>query len=193
VDECNLEHPKVPNKPHLLRGGKRKDFLIFIIAITFIVVLPSVMAHCPLCTGATIIGVGITRSFGLDDSIVGIFVGGMIVSTALWFDNILKRKDIGTKGNSKLRLVSLIILISILTLITFYYTGLFGRGNSYRILGVESILVGSLSGGIVSLGSFYYSNHLKDKNNGKVLFNYQTIVISLIALILNAGVFAFLF
>ena len=180
-------------KKKQLMKTKRTFVFILIIAIAFIVVLPSVMAHCPLCTGATIIGVGITRSFGLDDSIVGIFVGGMIVSTALWFDNILKRKDIGTKGNSKLRLVSLIILISILTLITFYYTGLFGRGNSYRILGVESILVGSLSGGVVSLGSFYYSNHLKNKNNGKVLFNYQTIVISLIALILNTGLFAFLF
>ena len=150
--------------------------------------MPKVMAHCPLCTGATIVGVGITRSLGLDDSIVGVFVGGMIISTALWFNNILKKKNFG--GNEKLRLFSLIILTSILTLVTFYYAGLFGRGNSFRIFGIESILVGSFSGGVLSLGAFYFSNNLKNKNGGKVLFSYQTMIISLIALVINAGLFA---
>ena len=77
----------------------RKAFMLTLaVAIAFIGVLPAVMAHCPLCTGATIVGVGITRSFGLDDSIVGVFVGGMIISTALWFNNVLKKRNIGTKG-----------------------------------------------------------------------------------------------
>src|SRR3989344_4847615 len=123
---------------------------------------------------------------------IGVFVGGMIISTALRFNNVLKKRNIGTKGNEKLRLLSLIILTSILTLVTFYYAGLFGRGNEFRIFGIESILVGSFSGGILSLGAFYYSNYLKNKNGGKVLFNYQTMIISLIALIVNAGLFALL-
>ncbi len=159
------------------------------ITIPLIALLPGVMAHCPLCTGATIVGVGITRSFGLDDSIVGVFVGGMVISTALWMDNVLKKKNMG-KGNDKLRVFSLIFLASILTLLTFYYAGLFGRGNEFRIFGIESILVGSVSGGILSLASFYYSNHLKRKNGGKVLFNYQTMVLSLAVLIANAVLFA---
>ena len=112
----------------------------------------------------------------------------MIISTALWFNNILKKKNFG--GNEKLRLFSLIILTSILTLVTFYYAGLFGRGNSFRIFGIESILVGSFSGGVLSLGAFYFSNNLKNKNGGKVLFSYQTMIISLIALVINAGLFA---
>lgn len=172
------------------RTMKKALMLMLAIAVAFIGVLPAVMAHCPLCTGATIVGVGITRSLGLDDSIVGVFVGGMIISTALWVDKILKRKNIGTRGDDKLKLASLIILTSILTLITFYYAGLFGRGNEFRILGIESILVGGFSGGIVSLGAFYYSNYLKNKNGGKTLFSYQTMMISLIALIVNAGLFA---
>jgi len=163
-----------------------------LVIIPFMALLPGVMAHCPLCTGATIIGVGITRSLGLDDSIVGVFVGGMIISTALWADKVLKKKNLGIKGNDKLRLLSLIALMSVLTLVTFYYAGLFGRGNSFRIFGIESLLVGSFSGGILSLGAFYYSNHLKNKNGGKVLFNYQTMVISLAVLMMNAGLFALL-
>src|SRR3989338_1786548 len=138
--------------------------LLLIPILSLILIIPKAAAHCPLCTAATIVGVGVTRSFGLDDSIVGIFVGGMIISTALWFNNVLKKRNIGTKGNEKLRLLSLIILTSILTLVTFYYAGLFGRGNEFRIFGIESILVGSFSGGILSLGAFYYSNYLKNKN-----------------------------
>ncbi len=149
------------------------------------------MAHCPLCTGATIAGVSITRAFGFDDSIVGVFTGGMIISTALWFDKILKKK--GFKGNNQLRLISLIVFTGILTLITFYYAGLFGRGNSYRMMGVENILIGLFSGVAVSLAAFYYSNHLKAKNGGKVLFSYQTIVLSMTGLIINAGLFALIF
>ncbi|PIZ82880.1 hypothetical protein COX97_02535 [Candidatus Pacearchaeota archaeon CG_4_10_14_0_2_um_filter_05_32_18] len=181
-----------PEKKKPERKMRKAFMLTLAVAIAFIGVLPAVMAHCPLCTGATIVGVGITRSFGLDDSIVGVFVGGMIISTALWFNNVLKKRNIGIKGNEKLRLLGLIILTSILTLVTFYYAGLFGRGNEFRIFGIESILVGSFSGGILSLGAFYYSNYLKNKNGGKVLFNYQTMIISLIALIVNAGLFALL-
>ena len=164
---------------------------LMLVLTLVIILIPFAMAHCPLCTGATIAGVGITRALGLNDSIVGVFVGGMIISTALWFNNILKKK--GIKGNEKIRIFSLVIITSILTLLTFYYAGLFGRGNSYRILGIESILVGSFSGGVVSLGAFYLSNHLKNKNGGKVLFNYQTIIISLTALVVNAGLFGFIF
>ena len=65
--------------------------LLLIPLLSLIAVIPGVMAHCPLCTTATIIGVGVTRSFGLDDSIVGVFVGAMIVSSALWLNNALKK------------------------------------------------------------------------------------------------------
>lgn len=183
----------VNGKENEIKIKKKSIFLLAVAVFIFINALPMIMAHCPLCTGATIIGVGITRSLGLDDSIVGVFVGGMIISTSLWLDNLLKKRNTGVKGNEKLRLLSLIILTSVLTLVTFYYAGLFGRGNSFRVFGVESILVGSFSGGILTLAAFYYSNYLKNKNGGKTLFNYQTMIISFVALIINAGLFALIF
>ena len=155
--------------------------------LSIITILPEVMAHCPLCTAATIVGVGVTRSIGLDDSIVGVFVGAMIVSSALWINNILKKKNIG--GNAFLRISSITIATFVLTIFSFYYAGIFGPENSYRIFGVEKIIFGSISGGIVSLGSFWWSNVLKKKNKGKILFNYQTIALTFFALILNAFIF----
>ncbi|PJC45071.1 hypothetical protein CO038_00480, partial [Candidatus Pacearchaeota archaeon CG_4_9_14_0_2_um_filter_39_13] len=57
------------------REGMKHLTLALAVMLAFIATIPGVMAHCPLCTGATIVGVGITRSLGLDDSIVGVFVG----------------------------------------------------------------------------------------------------------------------
>lgn len=162
--------------------------LLASIISSLIILIPSVMAHCPLCTGATIAGVGLTRALGWDDSIVGVFVGAMIISTALWADKLLKKRNIAG-GNDKLRITGLIIITILLTLITFYYAGLFGIGNNYRIFGIERILFGTISGGVVSLASFLISNEIKKKNNGKAKFSYQTIIITFAALILNALLF----
>src|SRR3990167_3815662 len=112
--------------------------LLVMSLLGLIVILPGVMAHCPLCTAATIVGVGVTRSLGWDDSIVGIFVGAMIVSSALWVNNIFKKRNIG--GNAFLRIGSITIATFVLTVLSFYFAGLFGPANTYRIFGMEKII-----------------------------------------------------
>ncbi len=159
--------------------------------LSLIAIIPMVMAHCPLCTAATIVGVGVTRSLSLDDSIVGVFVGAMIVSSALWLDNILKKKNI--RGNKFLRISSIILATSVLTLLSFYYAGILGPANTYRIFGVEKIIFGTISGAAVSFAAFFVSNEIKRKNKGKTLFNYQTMALTLGALILNALLFWMVF
>jgi len=162
---------------------------IFLISLaSLIAIIPGVvMAHCPLCTAATIIGVGVTRSLGWDDSIVGVFVGAMIVSSALWLNNILKKRNIG--GSPFLRISSITLATFVLTILSFYFAGLFGPANTYRILGMEKIIFGTFSGAIVSFMTFFTSNKIKKNNNGKVLFNYQTMVLTFVALLLNALLF----
>ncbi len=149
----------------------------------FVSSMGRVIAHCPLCTGATIVGVGITRSLGLDDSLVGVFVGAMIVSSALWVNNILKKRAI--EGNKYLRIGSITVATLVLTLVTFYYAGLFGLGNEYRILGMERLVFGTLSGMVVSLAAFWGSNKLKRANKGKPFFPYQTMAVTFAALLIN--------
>src|SRR3989338_7433089 len=168
------------------RAYKTSMFLLTAILIV-VAVIPSVMAHCPLCTAATIVGVGVTRSLGWDDSIVGIFVGAMIVSSALWANNIFKKRNIG--GNAFLRTSSIIAATFVLTVLSFYFAGLFGPANTYRIFGMEKIIFGSISGAIVSFAAFFTSKEIKKRNEGKVLFNYQTMSLTFGALIFNALVF----
>ena len=161
--------------------------LLLIPLLIVIAIIPSVMAHCPLCTAATIVGVGVTRSLGWDDSIVGVFVGAMIISSALWFNNILKKKNIG--GNAFLRISSITVATFVLTVLSFYYAGIFGPANTYRSFGIEKIIFGTLSGATVSFAAFFVSNGIKKRNKGKVLFNYQTMALTFGALILNALLF----
>ena len=172
--------------------SKYKISGLLLILLLSIMAIPTVIAHCPLCTGATIVGIGVTRSLGLDDSIVGVFVGAMIVSSGLWINNILKRKNMN-KGRPLLRISGLILLTLVLTYISFYLAGIFGLGNPYRIFGIEKITFGTISGGIVSLAAFFISNEIKRKNNGSVLFNYQTMTLTFIALILNVLAFWLIF
>ena len=153
--------------------------------------ITTIMSHCPLCSGETIIGVGITRSLGWDDSIVGVFVGSMIVSSALWANNILKKKNIG--GSAILRMVSITIATFVLTFLTFYYAGLFGLGNTYRIFGIEKIVFGTLSGSVASIVAFGISNNIKKNNNGKTKFGYQTMVLTFTSLMLNVLLFWIIF
>ncbi len=167
--------------------NKKMLGLFLISLLGLIAIIPYVMAHCPLCTAATIVGVGVTRSLGWDDSIVGIFVGAMIVSSALWINNIFKKRNIG--GNSFLRIGSITIATFVLTVLSFYYAGIFGPANTYRIFGMEKIMFGSISGAIVSFTTFFASNEIKRRNEGKVLFNYQTMALTFGALILNALLF----
>lgn len=161
--------------------------LLLISLLSLISILPGVMAHCPLCTAATVVGVGVTRSLGWDDSIVGVFVGAMIVSSALWANNVLKKRNIG--GNTFLRIGSLTVASFVLTVLSFYFAGIFGPANTYRIFGMEKIIFGSISGAAVSFATFFTSNEIKKRNEGKTLFNYQTITLTLGALILNALLF----
>jgi hypothetical protein len=176
-------------------GEKSKIYgiwgLLIASALLAVIILPEVSAHCPLCTAATIIGVGVTRSIGLDDSIVGLFVGAMIISSALWINKILKKKNMG--GNDFLRITSLIIATTVLTYISFYFAGLFGPANTYRIFGMEKITFGAIFGGFVSLGAFFASDKIKKKNNGKARFKYQTMAFTFGALIVNALIFLVIF
>jgi len=162
--------------------------LLLMPLLSLIAILPGVMAMCPLCTAGTIIGVGVTRALGWDDSIVGIFVGAMIVSTALWVNNVMKKRNMGG-GNAFLRVGSITVATFVLTVLSFYYAGIFGPANTYRIFGMEKIIFGTISGAVVSFAAFFASNKIKMRNEGKTLFHYQSMAITFGALILNALIF----
>jgi|Deesub1362B_J571_1020462.scaffolds.fasta_scaffold00026_30 uncharacterized protein YacL len=142
----------------------------------------AVYAHCPLCTAAVGTGLLVTRLYGVDDTVVGVWIGAFIVSTALWFGRLIERRY----RRLPLHDFTLIMLGLVLTLLPFYFTGLINMQN--RLLGLNKLLLGILVGCFVAYSGIFISGKIKEKR-GKVLFPFQTIAITLASLILVSFVF----
>ena len=151
-------------------------------AISFVLFLiPMVYAHCPLCTAAVGTGIVVTRFYGVDDAIVGIWIGAFIVSTALWLNKAIKKKFI------PLQELLLIILALASTIIPLYLAGLIGNMPS-KLFGVDKLLLGILAGSLATYLGFFVSNIIKKKRE-KVLFPFQTIILTLAFLLLSSAIF----
>ncbi|MDP2925122.1 MAG: hypothetical protein Q8N99_01995 [Nanoarchaeota archaeon] len=169
--------------------------LVFASIISLIILSQSVLAHCPLCTAAAGVGIGVARLLGVDDSIVGLFLGALIVSMGLWFNNWLKKKDV------KIPFQGFLIVFAsfLLTIIPLYLIGIIRNFEIVRslpelsmlglgVFGIDKLLFGTLVGIIVIGSSFSLSDYIK-KKNGKVLFPYQGISFMLMTLLILSEIF----
>lgn len=175
----------------------KKVFLLFIFAFALIgiLTLPAVMAHCPLCTAAAGAGVAAARFYGVDDSIVGLFIGALIVSTALWFNKSVKKR-----WNYALPAFIVVLISFLLFAGPFYYTGLITNVEMVKsmpehhailglgVLGIDKLLAGMIIGSLAVWGAFTLSDHIV-KKRGKRLFDYQGLSFMIMALIILSLVF----
>lgn len=141
---------------------------ILLISLTIFGTSPA-YAHCPLCTAATGAGLIVAEKYGVDDAISGLWIGAFVISTALWFDRILKKKY-------NIPFQSTLISISslALTVVPFYFAGMFS--NPVRVFGMDRLLFGIVTGSILSFAGTELSILIKN-TRGKVLFSYQTIIL----------------
>ncbi len=162
-------------------------FPFFVLLVTM-VIIPSVMAHCPLCTAAAGTGVAVARYYGVDDSIVGVFLGAFIVSSALWLGKWMKKKSFHIED-------SLLILLSFFFLvIPLYFSKIITPLEMVKempehhsflglgVFGIDKLFFGILLGTFVIWGTFGFSDLIK-KKRGSVLFPYQGISFMMIALV----------
>ncbi|MBR9680395.1 MAG: hypothetical protein GOU98_01060 [Candidatus Altiarchaeota archaeon] len=156
------------------------------IIATLMMGLVPIKAHCPLCTAAAGAGVAITRFYGVDDIIVGFWLGALLVSTALWFNKSLKREYI--KGQE-----AIIVLLTILSLVIPLYGAGFIGGSKHAIymmmpsgslFGIDRLLLGILVGGSLLVGAMKVSTIVKQKKG--LLFPYQTIVFIILSLLVSS-------
>ena len=133
-------------------------------------------AHCPLCTAAVGGGVAVTRFYGLDDIVMGIWVGAFVVSTALWMNKKIKRDYLPFQD----LFISSIAMV--VTALSFYFGGLLGDLR-YMLFGVDKLLIGMVLGGTVTYLVPLLSEAIK-KRRGRILFPFQTIILTLVSLLI---------
>jgi len=163
-----------------------KKFLLF---VPFLLSLTKIVhAHCPLCTGAAIGGIALARVFGVDDSIVGIFVGAMVASTALWFSKFARKKI-----NFPLQDAAFVAASFLLTVIPFYSAGIITNFEMVKsmpehhamlglgIFGVDKLLTGILFGTFGVWLALWLSGAIKEINKGKSIIPFQGVAFVVIA------------
>lgn len=144
-------------------------------------------AICPLCTIAVGAGVGLSRWLGVDDTISGLWIGGLTVSMILWTIFWLDEKKVRFFGRKPL----IVLVYYALVLAPFYSTDIIGHPLN-TLWGYDKLLLGITLGSIVFfLGSIWYLI-LKKRNNGHAYFPFQKVVMPVSPLIILTIIFYFI-
>lgn len=161
--------------------AKNKLLLFWALCVGIFIKVAPAKAVCPVCTVAVAGGLEISRWLGVDDYITAIWIGGLALSVTAWGWNYLKKRD---KLNSITGiLVLLVIYLSIIIpLYKFNYIGL----PQNKLWGYDKVILGIATGTIFFwLGAFLHTK-LKKRNEGKVYFKFQKVVVP-VALLLIAS------
>jgi len=158
---------------------KRVFFLLFL--ILSLILANNAIAVCPVCTLAVGAGLGLSRWLKIDDLISGIWIGALIVSLTFWTDDFLKKKKINFKFSHLIILVIYLLLV----ILPLYFSGVIGHPLN-TILGIDKLIFGTFLGIILFYLANYLNNYLKSKNNNKVYFAYQKVIIPVGILLISS-------
>jgi len=173
-----------------MKNSVKKLFLYFAAVFGLsLVFAEKALAVCPICTVAVGVGVGLSRWLGIDDTITGLWVGGLIVSMITWTESWLEKKSIRFKG----RTIATILGYYLLIIIPFFYSGIIMNPlQTLCACGLDKLLLGIIIGsfGFWFGASWYY--YLKEKNQGRAYFPFQKVVMPISPLIILSIIFYFL-
>ena len=165
----------------------KKLFLYFAAILGLIIVSTGkALAVCPICTIAVGAGVGLSRWLGIDDSITGLWIGGLIVSMITWTISWFDKKNIRFKG----RTIATILGYYLLIIVPLFYSGIIMNPlHALCVCGLDKLLLGTIVGsfGFWFGASWYY--YLKGKNQGRAYFPFQKVVMPIAPLILLSIIF----
>jgi hypothetical protein len=141
-------------------------------------------AVCPICTVAVGAGLGLSRYFGIDDLITGIWVGGLIISVSLWtVDWLIKKNFRALKifADIQIKILSFAFWI-ILTYPPLMMAGIIGNPFN-TVWGVDKLIMGSFFGAIAFAFGVLADKKAR-KLYGKQFFNFQKVIFPVLSLLI---------
>lgn len=173
----------------------KKTFAV--IAITLFTAVSPAYAVCPICTVAVGTGLGLAQWLGIDDTISGLWIGGLTVSVSLWTISWLKVRLWGIPSTSlperkKRILESKRVGMEILVFIGYYliivgslwWKGFIGKNPFNTFCGMDKLLFGIISGSVLFEAGAIFHSYLRKKNNDKSYFKGQKIALPITFLII---------
>jgi len=165
---------------------KNKIALASIISFLGIFFAQTALAVCPVCIIGVTAGLGLARWLKIDDTITGLWIGGLTVSLIMWTIEWFDKKNIKFWGRD------------ILTVIVYYASVVWPLrsveiiGNEYHTIWGMDKLILTIFIGSISFFVFEKWYRAMRARRGKSLFRYQKVVWALIPLVILSIVFFFL-
>lgn len=131
-----------------------------------------VHAVCPVCTVAVGAGLGISRYLGIDDSVTGIWVGGLILSSGLWMADWVKKRGWHVPYPKVLST----LLMAIFVIPPLYWSHMIGLADN-SLWGVDKVLLGTMIGSAIFLLGVGIDKGLRTIHEGKVFVYYQKVLV----------------
>ncbi|MDD4106721.1 MAG: hypothetical protein PHX84_02110 [Candidatus Shapirobacteria bacterium] len=144
----------------------------------------SIQAVCPVCTVAVGAGLGLSRVIGIDDSVTGIWIGGLILSSGLWMADFIRKRN----WRVPLPEFTSTLLMAIFVIPSLYWSKMIGLpGNA--LWGIDKVILGSIVGTIVFLLGVAIDKWLRTTNNDKVYIYYQKVIVPIFLLSVISFIF----
>lgn len=150
----------------------------------FLSLAPKAQAVCPICTIAVGAGLGFSRYLGIDDVITGLWIGALILSSALWTASWLKSKTWKIPQKTAIS----IIFFYLLVVPPLFWMDMIGHEGN-QLWGVDKILLGTAIGSLVFTAGFFLDKYLRSINEGKVFVYFQKVICPVLLLSLTSVLF----
>ncbi len=162
--------------------SKQNNILPTVIFAVFLTVFSgNAYAVCPVCTIAVGAGVGISRWLGIDDTISGLWIGGLIISSGLWLASWIEKKYKSFKYLDSLSVLAMFLI----TIVPLSFTDILWHPLN-TILGMDKIIFGTILGAFVFTLSVFTDRLLRKTNNEKVYVPFQRVILPLCYLLVGS-------
>lgn len=166
----------------------KKEISYIAIATGALTALPA-QAVCPVCVVAVGAGLGLSEYLGIDDSVAGVWVGGLLAALGFWTIDWLDRKG-WLSARKDWRNVFVFAAYYGLTFVPLWFQGLVGHPLN-RFWGIDKLILGATVGSLALWGASAWYEALK-KRRGKPHFPYEKVALPFSALLICSLVFYFL-
>lgn len=142
------------------------------IGLATMAALPA-QAVCPVCIVAVGAGLGLSRYLGIDDTITGLWIGGLTVAMIVWTINWAKPR---IKKVKSAPWWNALIIVAYYAMIAWPLTTQNFIGHPLnKMWGVDKIILGITLGSLLFLGASELYLWLKKNNGGRAYFPFQKV------------------
>ena len=142
---------------------------------------------CPVCTIGVVAGLGLSRWIGVDDTVSGVWIGGLLASLTGWTVNWLRKR--------KINFISLPAITAVLyygfAVIPLYTKEIIGHPLN-KLWGIDKLVLGIVFGTIFFILAVLVYQVLKKKNHGHAHFKFEKVVKPVFSLIALSAMFYFI-